>query len=216
MHPRGDMNNVPLTKNERRTRSLISVSSILVFLASLAAVLFAVAGLVTPQPLTMAACAAIAAASALLFQGFAVALRWGKATHVVGRERADLLGIFAEITGGGTSIVLALMALDGYAPATNLTIAAVVLGVSLLLSGRTQGDLVWLAPTVESRLDVPREIEASSSAVMIAGGFVTLLFGIASIVASSPAPIVFAMVCGAAALLFAGGSLFARFTRALG
>ncbi len=61
-----------------------------------------------------------------------------RGSHIAGSERTEAVGIGTEVFGGLAVIALGVLALFGVSPLTLLPVAALVLGVALLLGGPAQ------------------------------------------------------------------------------
>jgi hypothetical protein len=203
----------PTETTDRATKMVIqSGSSFELFSAAIAAVL-AIVGLAGYLPLYVAAIATIAVGFALLAQGSTIAARWREALRIAGRERIDRIGMSTEMFGGLAGVVLGVLALLGVVSLTLLPVAAVVLGVALLLGGPTQPDLAEDPPSAPQRFHVTRDIVRASSGVMVMGGLSAVVLGVIALAVDGPvvALALTALLCIAAALMLSGGSLLARF-----
>jgi len=212
----------PPTADDRReatdrvTRMIITSGSSFELFAGLVGIVLAIAALAGYHPLQVAALATIAVGVALLAQGTTIAARWREATRIVDRERADVLGMTTEMFGGLATIVLGGLALAGVEPLTLLATAALVLGAALLLGGPAQPDLAEVTPAPTRRhWEVTRSIVRASSGVMVMGGVASVVLGVLAIAGAGPALALAltALLCVAAALMMAGGSLYARFAQ---
>jgi len=214
----------PQTEADRReatdrvTRMIVTSGSAFELFAGMVGIVLAIVALAGYFALPLAALATIAVGIALLAQGSTIAARWREATRIVDRERADVLGMTTEMFGGLATIVLGGLALAGVASLTLLAAAALVLGAALLLGGPAQPDLAEVAPAPTHRhWEVTRSIVRSSSGVMVMGGVAAVVLGVLAIAGVGPALALAltALLCVAAALMLAGGSLYARFAQRL-
>lgn len=206
-------------EDEAVTRAVITSGSSFEVFAGVVALALAILGLIGYAPLYLAAIATTAVGFSLLAQGSTIAARWQQATHIVGSERTDAMGIGTEIFGGLAAIVLGVLALMQVMPTVLLPIAAVALGVALLLGGPTQPDFAEVgAPDAGHHWQVTRGAARTSSGVMVMGGLAALVLGVLAIAGLAPALVLslVAVVCVAAALMLSGGALLARFTSRYG
>lgn len=195
---------------ERMQRMVMKTGSSFELLASAIAIVLAIVGLAGYLPLHGAGIATIAVGLALLAQGSTLAARWQEARRIAGREQLDRLGMSTEMFGGLAAIVLGTLALVGVAPETLLAVAAIVLGAALLLGGGAQPELA--EDDTPSHWHVTRDAVRASSGVMVMGGLSSLVLGVIAVAVESPVvPLVLtSLLCIAASLLLAGGSLLAR------
>lgn len=207
---------------DRRTAATITSGSIFEVVMATAAVVAAVAGLSGVAPRMLAALATIAVGFALLAQGGLLAARWNDAIRIPGRERTEAVGIGTEVFGGLAGLVLGVLALLDLMPLVLLPVAAIVLGVALLLGGPTQPELAEVArPGAEPgrRYRVSRRAVRSSGSVMVMAGLGALVLGTLALLVST-GPILTlalaAMLCIGMALVLAGGAVTARFARRFG
>ena len=201
----------PAEGTDRMQRIAMQSGSSFELFAATIAIVLAIVGLVGYLPLYVAGIATIAVGLALLAQGSTLAARWQGAHRIADRERLDKLGMSTEMFGGLAVIVLGILALLGVASLTLLAVATIVLGVSLLLGGGAQPEL--LEGDTPSRWHVTRDAVRASSGVMVMGGLSSLVLGVIAVAVDSPVlPLALtALLCVAASLLLAGGSLLARF-----
>ena len=97
-----------------------------------------------------------------------------------------------------------------------MTAGAIVIGTALLLGGPAQPDLAEAAPaTTPRRWHVTRNAVRTSSGVMVMAGLAAIVLAVIALAGPGPtvALTAVALVCTAAALVLAGGSIAARFTR---
>jgi len=211
----------PRTREDKVTAGTLVGGSTLETMGGLAAVILAVLGF-QRSPIELCAVATIAVGVALLSQGGSLVARWShalrksKGTRVTRSELVE--GVGTEVFGGIVGIALGILALASLRPAVLLPIAAIVLGVALLLGGTMQPDLVYLAPERD-----PRYARATYSAIRASGSLMVLVgvasavLGLLGLVQVGP-PIslaLVAMLCIGFALVIAGSSLTARFVRPL-
>ena len=207
---------VALTPNQRRTLTVVASGSSVTLFAAIVGGALAVAGLAGRDPQTLAGLAVLTAGFALGVQGAVVASRWPVATRIVGRERLDELGMTIEMIGGAVSMLLAVLAIVGVAPVALLCVATVVLGASVCCAAPMQPDLAELGPSSSS--PIPFGPGRTARSAMVVVGIAALLAGVlagATIVPVMPA-LLAAVLCLAAAITLAGGSLAARFSRLVG
>jgi hypothetical protein len=107
--------------------------------------ILAFAGVFPSDP---AAVAVIGLGVILLFQGANVVLRYTELLYEAGvtnkaRVAEVSRGITAELLAGVAGIVLGILALLRIAPMTLMSVAAIIYGGTLLLTG---GESVWLSP----------------------------------------------------------------------
>jgi hypothetical protein len=217
--PDPTLDDEPGSKEDDRVTAMVmaSGSSFEMFTALIALVLTVLA-LVGYFPIYFAAVATVAIGFALLAQGGTVAARWRKAARVAGSEQSEAMSITTEMLGGLIAVILGLLALVDVSPMTLLPAAALVLGIAVLLGAPAQPDLVDAAPSVTPVYATrSRTAVRSSGGVMVIGGLLAIVVGVLAATGIAPAlPLtLIALVCVAAALAVAGGSLFALFVRRL-
>ncbi|MBA3397311.1 MAG: hypothetical protein H0T89_32090 [Deltaproteobacteria bacterium] len=201
---------------DRGTQIAIASGSSFELFAGVIAVAVGVAGIAGYAPIYLASTATIAVGFALLAQGGTMAARWQNAVHIAGSERTEAVGIGTEVFGGLAGIALGVLALFGVSPLTLLPVAALVLGVALLLGGPAQPQIAEVAPARSPRRwHVTRDAVRTSSGVMVMAGVAAIALGILALATDGPVLLLslIAMVCVAAALVLAGGALAARFAR---
>lgn len=207
-----NMEETPAAEGTERVQRMVmqSGSSFELFSAVIAVVL-TIVGLVGYLPVYVAGIATIAVGLALLTQGSTIAARWQEAYRIVGRERLDKLGISTEMFGGLAAIVLGILVVLGVASLTLLPVAAIALGVALLLGGGAQPDIA--EDDERQRWHVTRDIVRASSGVMVMGGLSSLVLGVIALAVEGPVvPLALtALLCVATCLVLSGGSLLARF-----
>lgn len=121
-------------------------------IVSVAVIALAIVGLAGELSATMAAIATIVVGAAILIEGGAWqagALSFQAADI---REAALKQVPSAEGLGGVGGIVLGILALLGVAPATLLSVAVLVFGATLLLSGSTFPERAWFAGPADGQL----------------------------------------------------------------
>jgi hypothetical protein len=205
-----------VTTEDRVTRMIVTSGSSFELFSGLIAIGAGIVGLVGYYPLSMAAIATIAVGFALLAQGATIAARWREAIHIVGSERREKLGITTEMFGGLAAIVIGVLALVYINPFVLLPAGALVIGLALLLGGPAQPDIAEVAPAATARrYQVTRNAVRTSSGVMVMAGVAAIVLGILALIGSAPVLVLslVAMMCTAAALVLAGGTLVARFTK---
>jgi hypothetical protein len=108
-------------------------------IGALATIALAVVGLAGVLSMTMAAIATIVLGAAILIEGGAFAARSSEAASTIGslRQAVGREGVSAGFLGGLTGIILAVLAILGTSPATLLSVAMLVYGVTFLLGGTT-------------------------------------------------------------------------------
>lgn len=206
---------VVLTPCQRRTLTVVAGGSSITLFAAIVGAALATAGLAGRDPQMLASLAVLAAGFALAVQGAVVASRWPVATRIVGRERLDVFGMSIEMLGGGLSMLLAIAAMFNAEPVAFLCAATVVLGATACCAAPMQPDLAELGPSVSSRPPVSRGSERVARSAMTFVGVAALVAGLlASAMLVPPLPCLLgAALLVAAAIMLAGGSLAARFSR---
>jgi hypothetical protein len=205
-------------EDDRVTAMVMASGSSFEMFTALIALVLTVLALVGYFPIYFAAVATVAIGFALLAQGGTVAARWRKAARVAGSEQSEAMSITTEMLGGLIAVILGLLALVDVSPMTLLPAAALVLGIAVLLGAPAQPDLVDAAPSVTPVYATrSRTAVRSSGGVLVIGGLLAIVVGILAATGIAPAlPLtLIALVCVAAALAVAGGSLFALFVRRL-
>lgn len=205
-----------VTADDRVTAMVMASGSSFELFSALIALVLAILAIAGYFPIYMAAIATVAVGFALLAQGGTVAARWRKSARLAGSEHSEAMSVTTEMLGGMIGVILGLLALVDVAPMTLLPAASLVLGISVLMGGPAQPDLADAAPTAappKSRLT--RSAVRSSGGVMVIGGLLAIVLGV--LAATGMAPVLpltlLALVCVAATLVLAGGSLFALFAR---
>jgi hypothetical protein len=182
-----------------------------------AAIVLAVVGLADVLPVWMAGVATIVVGAALISHGGAVAARWRDLLDHLGGggdTRVALGGATgAELLGGAAAIVLAVLALTGTRTIELLSIAAIVLGGTLLFGSPTPSELAKLDAHASPRVRAltTRAADASSGVMTLAGIAVAIL-GILALTEVRDAltlSLVATLIVGAAVLL-SGGAVAAR------
>lgn len=206
------------TREDRRTTRALAGGGIVESICGLAAVALTVLGL-SHRPVEMGALATIAIGIALVGQGASVVSRWRYAQHrlkYTPEARRELFeGVTTELFGGAAGIVLGVLVLALQAEVL-LPIAAVVFGVSLLLGGLMEPDVLYLdaEPPHRRPARAVRAVDFAGS-LMVLVGIASAVLGVLALVEAGP-PIslaLVAMLCIGFALVLAGGSLTARFVR---
>jgi hypothetical protein len=203
------------------TTATLTGGSMLELLGGGAAVVLAILGLAGFLPMYMAAIATIAIGGALVTHGAAAAARWQDTVQRASgkRKRTEVGGgLGSEMFGGVCGIVLAILALANVVPAALLSVAAIVLGGSILLGAPAQPELAKSASDVGGRFGrvTYEAIEATSGAMALVGiGAVVL--GILALIGVGPVLtlVMVSMLGIGGALFLAGSALTARFVRQL-
>lgn len=205
---------------DRPTSEAIVTGSSFELAAALVAAACAIAGLADVLPVRLAALATLGVGFALLAQSTTLAARWSDAVKIRDSERAEAVGIGTEMFGGLGGIALGVLALVDILPFILLPVAAITIGVALLLGGPTQPELAEVAPasSVGKHYRVTRRAVRTSGGVMAMAGLGAVVLGALALLVST-GPIVTlclaAMLCIASALVLAGGAVTARFARRL-
>lgn len=206
---------------DRETADAITSGSAFELCVAALAVAAAIVGISGIAATYMAALATMAVGFALLAQGGLLASRWNNAIRIEGRVRTEAVGIGTEVFGGLAGLALGVLAFFGVLPHVLMPIAAIVLGVALLLGGPTQPELAEVGRSGESgkRYRVTRRAVRTSGGVMVMAGLAALVLGTLALLVST-GPILtlslVAMLCIGAALVLAGGAVTARFARRFG
>ncbi len=132
---------------------LVAGGSAMGAMVSIAVIALAIVGLAGALSPTMAAIATIVTGAAILIEGGALeagALRFQMASS---SRNADFSRFSnAEALGGVAGIVLGILALLGISWATLLSVAVLVFGVTLLLSGSGFAERAWFAGPADGQL----------------------------------------------------------------
>ena len=201
------MENIELSKNEHE--GLAAGGSAVEALAGLAAVVLAILGLAGNAILPFAAVSTIAVGVALLFEAAAVASRvHGRYTRAERTLAKSSIG--ADSITAIAAIALGVLSLLRIEVETLLPVAAIIVGVGLLLSSR--------APTVE-----PEEARGMTSRGLMAASAIDFVVGLGAVVLGvigllGTLPIVMtliAMLSVGGALLLSGAAVGARTMSAL-
>ena len=128
-------------------------SSAMAAIVSLAVIALAIVGLAGELSATMAAIATVVTGAAILLEGGALEAGALSFQATTGETRqAALSQPSAEALGGIAGIVLGILALLGVDPATLLSVAVLVFGATLLLSGSAFPERAWFAGPADGQL----------------------------------------------------------------
>lgn len=215
-----DVQNVSTPGEVEKSAEFITGGSLIEALAGVGAVVLAIVGLAGIWPAPLLSIATIVVGVALLFQGGAVAARYSRVVEEV-PTRTDYAeaevggGISMELLGGVAGIVLGILALIDIVPATLVAIAAIVLGMALLLSSGVTAQLSWLS--IDHRglhqmvRRVAREAVQAAAAVQVLTGIAAAVLGILALInVHSLTLSLVAVLCLGAAVLLTGGAVSGR------
>ena len=116
-------------------------SSLWEALGAIAAMVLAIVGLSHVLPAMVAAVATIIIGAGLLLEGGGAGAQY---RQVLSQGAAEPGGMTADFLGGLAGIVLGILALFGIAAGTLLSVAVIIFGASVLLSGAAGSHLNWL------------------------------------------------------------------------
>jgi hypothetical protein len=207
---------------EKISAAMLAGGSSLELIGGGAAAVLAIIGLAGYPPLFMTSIAAIAIGGALLAHGAAVTARWSDTMRRVAGDRSEQIeiggGAGSEFLGGATAIVLGILALAGARPLVLLSVAAIVVGGTVLLGAAAQPEIARLAPDRDRRMSrLTHEVLEGASGGMVLAGLGALVLGILALVGVGPVYtlVQVALLAVGVALLVGGSALTARFARRL-
>jgi hypothetical protein len=190
------------------SESLIFSGSVIELGVGIGAVILAILGLVGKLPEVLLAVAVIGIGGAFIVKSRSIISRF----HVFVRETSDVatddlaLGMTTEFTAGVAGIVLGLLALMGFVPATLLSVGAVVFGLTLMIGVGVENSLSEIETacgTSHHRIrKTAKETISAISAVPMLLGISAAVLGILSIVG-----IVAPTVLMLTAMLAVGGAM---------
>jgi hypothetical protein len=208
---------------QRRVVQTTTVGSSVESLAGIGAVTLAILGLAGVLPFVFAAIATIVVGGALLLEGLALASAYvpeaRESALSQSEEAAVGGGLSVQTLGGAAGIALGILALVDIAPLTLLSVAQLVFGGVLLLSGPVRAEMVnqhaLTADTIRST-QTAQAVKASSAAMSMAG-LAALALGILAIlkVGSVATLVLVALLVTGGASLLGGSALVTRAARAL-
>ena len=141
------MNTTTQTMQHHPTRGAafkwVATGSVMAAIVAIAVVALSIVGLAGMYPAIMAAIATIVTAAAILIEGGAFeAARTGNSGAI----------FLTDAMGAVAGIVLGILALMGVAPVTLLSVAVLIFGVTLFLSGSTMSERGWAAGPMDGQL----------------------------------------------------------------
>ena len=169
-----------------------------------AAALIAIIALAGNMPRLLAGIATVAIGAALMAQGASIALHYREVLRDMESHGSNATvelddGVRAELVGGAIGILLGVLALVGVGGPVLLPIAALVLGVALLLGSLSTVDLVGMGLSPH-RARFARSRQAVSDTLRLTG-IGAMVLGVLAF--AGLAPVVLTLV----ALLVLGGAL---------
>jgi hypothetical protein len=208
-----------ISKQDEITNVAITGGSSLEVIGGAGAVVLAIIALAGFLPLYLTSIACIAIGGALLAHGASVAARWNDTISRMGStmERTEVAGgLGSEVLGGCAGIVLGILALVGVMPMVLLSVAAIVLGASVLFAAPAEPPIARFASDRDRKIGrlTFQAVEASSGTMVLAGVGAAVL-GILALLRVGPPLVlsVVAMLALGGAVLLAGGALTTRFAR---
>jgi hypothetical protein len=206
-------------REEVRSKQLTSAGGFVEAIAGLAAVVLSILGLSGTLPVEFAAVGLIVVAAALLIEGNAIAARVYRTQlrqGAVDRELPEIAGgLGAESLTAVAGLVLGVLALVGTDPFTLMPVAAIVLGVGMMLgsvAARRMSSVGLAGPgTPDVAGLVAREAVRVASSAHVLVGLAVVILGIVGIVAASPLTVTLVCVlCLGATVLLSGAAIGAR------
>jgi hypothetical protein len=183
-------------------------------IAAAAAVALTILALLSVEPTTLTAIAAIAIGSGLLFEGAAVASRWTTLEERVATDLNDEAilggGLSAEVIAGVAGIVLGILALLAVIPHVLLAASAIGFGGALVLGSDTEQQLVPLddeAPSTEA-------MRAPAGGELLVG-LAAVALGILALALGNPTLTITAMLTVGGGMVLGGSTLLARMGAAI-
>ena len=212
----------PRQTQDKQTTQVMTGGASIEALGGAAAIVLAIIGLAGYLPFYMAGIATLAIGGALLVHGVSVAARWRQTIERLSRDRKDEMtvsgGVGIETLGGACGVALGILALAGILPGVLLSVAAIVLGGSLLLAGPALPELARLVSDSDRNFErtIREAMRATSGADMLLGAGAVVL-GILALLHIGPALtlVMVSMLALGIGALFAGGALAVRFGREL-
>ena len=208
-----------------RPSKIVAGGSLFEAIAGAGGVVLAVLGLAGLYPVHMAGVATIALGVALVAQGGAAASHWSKLVRDAHGERLDARtelgsGIGGELFGGGSGIVLGVLALLGLLPGVLVPVALMIFGGTLLLASGVTVDLSrMVGGGANERLgQLAREAALAASGTQVLIGLGALVIGIIALVTVGTSVLTLSLVgllCVGASVLFSGSAITGRMIGAL-
>lgn len=205
----------------RETSMAITGGSSLELVGGAGAVVLAILALAGFLPLLLTSIACIAIGGALVAHGVSVAARWNDTISRFGSsvERTQVAGgLGSEVLGGCAGIALGILAIVGVLPIELLSIAAIVLGGSVLFAAPAEPPIARFASDYDRRVGrmTFQAVEATTGTMALAGVGAAVLGILALLRVGPPLTLsVVAMLALGGALLLSGGALTTRFARHL-
>lgn len=202
-----------------------SAGSMLAALAAAGATVVAILGLLGAVPGIMLPVGTIVLGAALLFHATAVGMRYQRLLHEAAAHEAALTarpvhfevraGTSAESLAGAAGIALGVLSLLGIVPTLLCSVALVVFGAGLLLSGaensrmRSLGiDHQGVSEATGRLIDAAASFSLGSDALVALGA---IILGILALLGFAPQTLVFVgMLCMGSALLLSSSALGGR------
>lgn len=195
-------------EEDREAPRIVLGGSLAEVVCGAGAIVLAILGLTGVMPGELTSIATIVFGAALIAHGGAIASRFGALTRATAPvewdTRAELGGgMGAELVGGAAGIVLGILALLGLAPGTLTSVAVIVFGGTLLLSGGATADLGALdARGAHLHLaHIARQAAMAAAGLQSLVGAGTVVLGILALVGIYP------MVLTLVALLALGSAI---------
>jgi len=209
---------------QRRVVQTTTVGSSVESLAGIGAVTLAILGLAGVLPFVFAAVATIVVGGALMLEGLALAAAYAaeaRETQALDARDEGIVGggLSVQTLGGAAGIALGILGLVNIAPWTLLSVAQLVFGGVLLLSGPMRAEMVnqhaFTADAVRSSATA-QAVKASSGAMSMAG-LAALALGILAILKVGPVAtlVLVALLVTGGANLLGGSALVSRAASAL-
>ncbi|WP_438033624.1 hypothetical protein [Sorangium sp. So ce204] len=180
-------------EEEREAPRIVLGGSLAEVVCGAGTIVLAILGLTGFMPGELTSIATIVFGAALIAHGGAIASRFGALTRTTAPvewdTRAELGGgMGAELVGGAAGIVLGILALLGLAPGALTSVAVIVFGGALLLSGGTTADLGALdvRGAHQHLAHVARQAAMAAAGLQSLVGAGTVVLGILALVGIHP------------------------------
>lgn len=203
-------------RDDVRGKEIAAGGSFFEALAGIGAVILAILGLVGTMPFTFASIGTLLIGAALLIEGGAIATRIYRLYERTGASAdSDLSGgLSAELLAGIAGLALGVLALLGVSPYTILPVAAIVLGVGILLGSAATSrvnSLVVVGPDDQGSSRVLRESVSAASGAQVLAGIAAVVLGILAILGTSPLDLsLVAILALGATILLSGAAVGGR------
>ncbi|WP_437595184.1 hypothetical protein [Sorangium sp. So ce1000] len=210
-------------EEEKEAPKVVLGGSLAEVMCGAGTIVLAIIGLTGILPGELTSIATIVFGAALIAHGGALSARFGALTRetvpVEWDTRSELGGgMGAELVGGAAGIVLGILALLGLAPVTLTSIAVIVFGGALLLSGGATANLGALDThgAHQHLAHVARQASMAAAGLQSLVGAGAVVLGILALVGISPMVLTFAALLAlGSAVIVSGTAISGRAAAAL-